>query len=238
MACIDINRLSELFSASDVSINESQLSAFGRYADLLVEWNEKINLTAITDPKGIEEKHFLDSCLPLNLFDIPSNAAVIDVGTGAGFPGIPFKIMRPDISLTLLDSLQKRIGFLNAVLDAVSLSAEAVHGRAEDMGKLSNMREQYDIATARAVARLSVLSEYCLPFVKVEGYFIALKGGDCSDEIDASLNAIGTLGGKLEKAVEYQLPSGDRRTLVVIKKIKPTLAAYPRPKGKMNKKPL
>lgn len=238
MACIDINRLSELFSASDVSINESQLNAFGRYADLLVEWNEKINLTAITDPEGIEEKHFLDSCLPLNLFDIPSNAAVIDVGTGAGFPGLPFKIMRPDISLTLLDSLQKRIGFLNAVLDAVSLSAEAVHGRAEDMGKLSNMREQYDIATARAVARLSVLSEYCLPFVKVGGYFIALKGGDCRDEIDASLNAIGTLGGKLEKAVEYQLPSGDRRTLVVIKKIKPTLAAYPRPKGKMNKKPL
>lgn len=238
MACIDINRLSELFSASDISVNETQLNAFGLYADLLVEWNEKINLTAITDHEGIEEKHFLDSCFPLKLFDIPSNAAVIDVGTGAGFPGIPYKIMRPDINLTLLDSLQKRIGFLTAVLEAVSLPAEAIHGRAEDMGKLSNMREQYDIATARAVARLSVLSEYCLPFVKVGGHFIALKGGDCSDEIDSSLNAIGTLGGKLEMAVEYQLPSGDRRTLVVIKKIKPTLAAYPRPKGKMNKKPL
>lgn len=238
MTCIDIERLSDLFSANGIEISPLQQNAFERYADLLIEWNEKINLTAITDAKGIEEKHFLDSCLPIKLFDIPINASVIDVGTGAGFPGIPYKIMRPDISLTLLDSLQKRISFLSEVLTAVDLSAETIHGRAEDMGKSQQMREKYDVATARAVARLSILAEYCLPFVKVGGYFLALKGADCRDEIDSSLNAIGTLGGKLENVVEYQLPSGDKRTLVVIKKIKPTLTVYPRSKGKMNKKPL
>lgn len=238
MATIDIDRLSKLFLSQGFELNTIQLTAFEHYADLLVDRNENINLTAITDPEEIEEKHFLDSCLPLKHFDIPENASVIDVGTGAGFPGIPFKIIRPDIALTLLDSLQKRINFLNEVLSAANLTADAIHGRAEDMGRLPEMRERYDVAVARAVARLSILAEYCLPFVKVGGHFIALKGGNCCNEINSALNAIGTLGGHIEKVIEYQLPHEDKRTLVVIKKVKPTQPVYPRSKGKMNKKPL
>lgn len=238
MDYIDNQRLAALFSEEGIPLNLSQLEAFERYAGALVEWNEKINLTAITDQKGIEEKHFLDCALPLKLFEIPQNASVIDVGTGAGFPGIPFKIIRPDIKLTLLDSLQKRIAFLNEVLQDLSIDALTLHGRAEDCGKAPEMREQFDIATARAVARLSVLTEYCLPFVRVGGYFLALKGGDCAEEIGQSLNAIAVLGGRLLNSYEYNLPSGDRRTLIVIEKIKPTLPAYPRPQGRINKKPL
>lgn len=238
MDYIDNERLAALFSAEGIPLDSLQLEAFELYARLLVEWNEKINLTAITDPNGIEEKHFLDCSLPLKLFEIPQNASVIDVGTGAGFPGIPFKIIRPDIRLTLLDSLQKRVAFLNEVLGAISIDALTLHGRAEDCGKTPKMREQFDIATARAVARLGVLAEYCLPFVKVGGYFLALKGSDCVEEIRLSLNAIATLGGKLVDSFEYNLPSGDKRTLIVVKKIKSTALAYPRPQGRINKKPL
>lgn len=161
----------------------------------------------------------------------------MDVGTGAGFPGIPLKIIRPDIGLTLVDSLQKRITFLETVCAQLGVMAKTIHGRAEELGR-SDMRESFDIATARAVARLSVLCEYCLPFVKVGGVFVALKGRDCAEEIRLAYTAIKTMGGEILKTVEYSLPSGDGRTAVIIKKVKPTPPAYPRTKAKMEKKPL
>lgn len=237
MHSIDIDRLSVMFSKYFSVLSGDQAFAFERYADLLVEWNEKINLTAITDPWGIEEKHFLDSCLPLTMIDIPENASVVDVGTGAGFPGIPWKIMRKDIDLTLLDSLNKRINFLNTFVESIGLEAETIHGRAEELGR-TELRESFDIATARAVARLSVLCEYCLPFVRVGGRFVALKGGDCEEEIKSAYVAVKTLGGSIKDSISYSLPSGDKRTLVVIEKIKATPSLYPRSKGKMNNKPL
>ena len=237
MNLIKLEEFKDLFGASSLEVTDVQYDKFVKYADLLVEWNEKINLTAITDPEGIAVKHFLDSVLPLSMFDLPENASVIDVGTGAGFPGIPLKIMRKDISLTLMDSLNKRVNFLSEVCSELGIDADCTHERAEDSGK-GEKREKFDIATARAVARLSVLAEYCLPFVKVGGAFVALKGSDCQDEIKEAYTAIKTLGGKTEKVLEYALPTGDKRTLVVIRKITPTPKAYPRPKGKMNKKPL
>lgn len=237
MNLISFDEFKKLFEGASLDVTDEQYDKFTKYADLLVEWNEKINLTAITDPEGIAIKHFLDSVLPLSMFDIPENASVIDVGTGAGFPGIPMKIMREDISLTLMDSLNKRVSFLSEVCDSIGICADCTHERAEDSGS-GEKREKFDIATARAVARLSVLAEYCLPFVKVGGAFVALKGADCAEEIKSAYTAIKTLGGKTEKVIEYTLPTGDKRTLVIIRKIAPTPKAYPRPKGKMNKKPL
>ncbi len=237
MNLTSFEELKALFNGASLELGAEQYEKFATYADMLVEWNKKINLTAITDAEGIAAKHFLDSVLPLTMFDMPQNASIIDVGTGAGFPGIPMKIMRSDLSLTLMDSLNKRVNFLNEVCSKIGISADCTHERAEDSGK-GEKREKFDIATARAVARLSVLAEYCLPFVKVGGAFVALKGGECADEIKEAYTAIKTLGGKTEKVVEYALPNGDKRTLVVIRKIAPTPKAYPRPKGKMNKKPL
>lgn len=237
MNLVSFEEFKALFNGASLEVTNDQYEKFVRYADLLVEWNEKINLTAITDPEGIAVKHFLDSVLPLTMFEIPQNATVIDVGTGAGFPGIPMKIMRDDLNLTLMDSLNKRVNFLSEVCTSIGITADCTHERAEDSGA-GVKREKFDIATARAVARLSVLAEYCLPFVKVGGAFVALKGTDCADEIKEAYTAIKTLGGKTEKVIEYALPTGDKRTLVVIRKIAPTPKAYPRPKGKMNKKPL
>ncbi len=237
MNLINKDEFIKLFSDENIEISEEQYDKFAKYADLLVEWNEKINLTAITDPEGIAVKHFLDSVLPFKMFDIPENASVIDVGTGAGFPGIPMKIMREDLNLTLMDSLNKRVNFLSEVCSCIGITADCTHERAEDSGA-GEKREKFDIATARAVARLSVLAEYCLPFVKIGGAFVALKGADCGEEIKSAYTAIKTLGGKTEKVIEYTLPTGDKRTLVIIRKIAPTPKAYPRPKGKMNKKPL
>ncbi len=235
MNILDFDKTKKLFG--EIALSPEQYDKLSRYADLLVEWNEKINLTAITDPVGITEKHFLDSILPFSMVDMPLGASVIDVGTGAGFPGIPLKIWREDISLTLLDSLNKRINFLNTVCEEIDAPAKAIHGRAEDMGQ-GELRESFDIATARAVARLSVLCEYCMPYVKVGGAFVALKGSSGNEELKEAENAIKILGGRPEKAISYTLPEGDERTLIVIRKIKPTPKLYPRAKGKMNKAPL
>ena len=234
---IDLKRLEGRLLSLGITLTEAKLDMLYRYAGLLCEYNERLNLTAITDPEGIEEKHFIDSILPLKLFEIPKHASVIDIGTGAGFPGIPWKIAREDIDLYLFDSLRKRLDFLLAVLGSLGLEARLVHGRAEDFGK-KELRESFDIAVARAVAGLPVLSEYCLPFVKPGGVLAALKGPDIGLELDSAKNAIKTLGGIVEDIKEYSLPSGDKRTLVVIKKASKTPPGYPRPRSRMLKNPL
>lgn len=235
---INRERIKSLFAQCDIQLTDRHIISFDQYARLLTEWNEKINLTAITDAEGIEQKHFLDSVLPLGMLDIPDGASVIDVGTGAGFPSCPMKILRGDLQITLLDSLNKRINFLRELSDALSLGADCIHGRAEELGRTAEHREKYDFATARAVAELSQLCEYCLPFVKVGGVFAALKGSGGREEMERALGAVKTLGGEVENCLEYSLPCGDGRTLIVIRKVAPTPEKYPRNKGQMTKKPL
>ena len=229
-------KLREIFAKENLTLSDIQIENFKTYAEMLVEWNEKINLTAITDDEGIAEKHFLDSVLPLTKLDVPRGTSLIDVGTGAGFPAIPMKIFREDIEITLLDSLNKRINFLSEVSDKLGLLADCIHSRAEDGGKNPELREKFDIATARAVAPLPVLCEYCLPFVKVGGKFLALKGPNENAE-DAE-KAIEILGGKICSTWNYSLPSGDNRRLIVIEKVKETPKKYPRDAGKIKKSPL
>jgi len=236
---LDLQFLSGIFKECDIELTTQQMEKFETYAKLLVEWNEKINLTAITEPDEISEKHFLDSVLPFYMWNsVKEGAKIIDVGTGAGFPSCPLKVMKNDLQLTLLDSLNKRINFLSTLSDELSLDAKCVHGRAEEMGNNTEFREKYDIATARAVANLRDLCEYCMPFVKVGGHFVALKGQSGLDEVKDAENAIKILGGVVEKTIEYNLPNGDGRVLVVIKKTSHTPAKYPRNKGQMKKKPL
>lgn len=232
---IEKKQFQELFKKGKMSVSDSQYDRLKKYSQLLVEWNEKINLTAITDPEGISLKHFYDSVYPFTMVDLPRNAKLIDVGTGAGFPSCPLKIFRDDVEITLLDSLNKRVKFLQTVSDEIYLEAQCIHGRAEELGKNSDFREQYDIACARAVANLTELCEYCLPFVKIGGMFIALKGSNGLEELIDSENAIKILGGKVEKSEEYALPNGDGRVLIVIRKVSQTPNKYPRNKGQMKK---
>ena len=221
-----------------IKLSEEQLSQLEAYHTLLSEWNEKINLTAITDDRGVAVKHFADSMTIFNYFDIPQNARVIDVGTGAGFPGLVLKIVRPDIELTLLDSLQKRLNFLSTVLDALHLDATLIHSRAEEGGQNMNLRESYDLAISRAVAQLNILSEYCLPYVRLSGRFIAFKGS-ADDELQAAKKAVGILGGRIGKTPVFELPmEGGTRTLIEIEKVRPTPDKYPRQYGKIKAKPL
>ena len=202
--------------------------------NLMIEKNKVINLTGITEYNDVFIKHYLDSILPLN--EIKSNSKVLDIGTGAGFPGVPLKIMDSSLNVTLLDSLNKRINFLNEVIDALSLNnIKAVHSRAEDYVNVS--RETFDYVVSRAVARLNTLLEYCLPFVKVGGYFIAYKSNDTNEEIKESTNALKVLGGKIEKRLEFDL-EGNKRTLLFIKKIKETPKKYPRGQNKPKNNPL
>lgn len=235
---IDTNYLSRIAGERGFALGEDTLAGFDRYAELLVEWNERINLTAITAPEEICVKHFLDSILLLSKTELPQGAALIDVGTGAGFPAVPCALVRPDLRVTLLDSLQKRIGFLQELTAALGVSADCVHARAEDGGKDARCRERYDCATARAVAHLRELSEYCLPFVKVGGVFAALKGGDIEQELAEAKPAIRLLGGQVEAVESYTLPDGSGRSLVKIRKISQTPTKYPRNAAKMKKQPL
>ena len=191
---IQTNELKRLLEEQGIESTEEQLLQFDRYAELLVEWNKRMNLTAITEPDEMIRKHFLDSAVLLSYVSLPKNAAVIDVGTGAGFPSVPCTILRPDLKLTLLDSLNKRITFLSALCSALGIPAECVHARAEEGGRMPSLREQFDLATARAVAHLRELSEYCLPFVKVGGLFAALKGPDLEEELSEAKSAIRLLG--------------------------------------------
>jgi len=212
-----------------VELNNETLNQFDKYKDLLLEWNEKINLTAITEEKDIIIKHFADSLTCLKY--IPTNAKILDVGTGAGFPGIPLKIMRDDLDITLLDSLNKRIIYLTDVIDKLELKKiSAVHGRAEELGKQKEYREKYDVVTARAVANLRVLSEYCVPFIKVGGSFIAMKGSNVDEEIKEAQVIIEKLGGKIEKIEKIILNANEEiiHHIVEIKKVKSTPNEYPR----------
>ena len=222
-----------------IELSQNQLEKFDLYKKLLLEWNEKMNLTAITDDEGIAIKHFADSISVLPLIE-NKNASLIDVGTGAGFPGIPLKIANDGFKVTLLDSLNKRITFLEEVKKELGITnLECIHSRAEDGGRNADLREKFNYWVSRAVARLSVLSEYCMPFVAVGGYFISLKGPDAAEELAEAQKAISVLGGKVEKVVEITIPESDlKHCAVVIKKIKSTPKAYPRKAGTAAKKPL
>lgn len=213
---------------------------FSIYRDLLKDWNQKINITSIEDDEEIYVKHFLDSVVLLNEKNFNETKSVIDVGTGGGFPGFPLKIVNDNYEVTLLDSLRKRIDFLSEVAKVLELeNVEFIHGRAEDFGQNTNYREQFDICVSRAVAPLNVLSEYCLPFVKVGGYFAAYKSENISQEIKDSESAINKLGGKVKEIKEINLPGTDIvRKIVIIEKFEHTNSKYPRKAGKPSKDPL
>lgn len=222
------------------SLSAKQLQQFKTYYDLLIEWNDKINLTAITEQNDVYLKHFYDSVTPSFVFDFSSEISLCDVGAGAGFPSIPLKILHPHLKITIVDSLNKRINFLQNLVQALELeNVSLFHDRAEGLGQNNSFRETFDIVTARAVAKLNVLSEFCLPLAKVEGYFIALKGALGEEELKESQHAISTLGGEIEGTYSLILPEEEsQREIIVIKKIKPTPKKYPRKPGTPLRQPL
>ncbi|MEG2174897.1 MAG: 16S rRNA (guanine(527)-N(7))-methyltransferase RsmG [Oscillospiraceae bacterium] len=219
-------------------LDEKQIAKFDTYGSFMLEYNENVNLTAITDPDEIVIKHFIDSIAPAGLITLKQRASLIDVGTGAGFPGIPLEIMRPDLRVTLLDSLQKRLDFLASLSEQLGQENRLVHARAEQAGANDGLRGHFDYATSRAVAQMATLCEYCLPLVRVGGAMLALKGPDCAGEVAAAATAIRLLGGGVPRLIEYALPRGDGRTLVVISKERPTPARYPRQRVNLSQVPL
>ena len=233
---IDKERLHSLALQSGIELDQTALDRFDTYAELLVEWNGKMNLTAITEPEEIEVKHFLDCLMLPKYFDLSNTKTVIDVGAGAGFPSVPLLIYNPDLCLTMMDAINKRLTFLDTAIHAIGLEANLVHARAEDSGQDKNYREMFDLATARAVAPMNVLAEYCLPFVKVGGYFVALKGSN--DDTEQAKDAIATLGGEIVSNVSYKLNGTEPRSIVVVKKISQTPTQFPRKAKKISAKPL
>ena len=229
--------LKELASKINIELNENQISNFFKYKDVLLETNKYINLTAITEERDIILKHFIDS-LTINKY-ITQNSSLIDVGTGAGFPGIPIKIIREDVNVVLIDSLNKRINFLNNVIEELNLkNIKAVHSRAEDAGQNKEFREKFDFVTARAVSNLATLAELCLPFLKVNGIFICMKGNSV-EEIENAEKAISILGGKIISVEKFVLPDSNiERNIILIKKIKETPSKYPRKAGLPSKQPI
>lgn len=232
--------LSGGLTESEIPFTEQHLIRCQKYHDLLLEWNQKMNLTSIEDSREIAIKHFIDSLWCVKYLNIPAAASLIDVGTGAGFPGLPVKIFFPHIKLVLLDSLEKRCKFLAEAVKMLELeNITIIHGRAEEKGKEKAFREQFSLVTARAVTSLPVLAEYCLPLLHVGGYFFALKGPDIQEEVKKGEKAIQTMGGEFRETHYYRLPlSGDPRSLVVVEKIKPTPEKYPRKPGVPAKQPL
>jgi 16S rRNA (guanine527-N7)-methyltransferase len=227
--------MKELFNELGYDLSEKQLNQFERYFELLVEWNEKINLTAITEKKEVYIKHFLDSLYAIKAIDF-SNQSICDIGSGAGFPGIPLKIIYPNLDLTIVDALNKRIKFLDLICDELGIEANNVHARAEEY--IKDKREYFDVVFARAVARLNILSELCIPFVKINGYFVALKGSN-RDEIKDAGMAISKLGGTIEDVINYSLPFNmGERNIVKVRKKQKTKQKYPRNFGKIKKMPL
>lgn len=233
---IDKNRLCSLAKENGIILDDTALNRFDTYAELLVEWNGKMNLTAITEPDEIEVKHFLDCLMLPKYFDLENVKTVIDVGAGAGFPSVPLLIYKPNLCLTMMDAINKRLTFLNTAVHALGLEAQLIHERAEAAGQDENYREKFDLATARAVAPMNVLAEYCLPFVKVGGYFVALKGSN--DDTEEAKNAIATLGGEIIENISYKLNGTEPRSIVVIKKISQTPTQFPRKSKKISTKPL
>lgn len=233
---IDKNRLCSLAKENGIILDDTALDRFDKYAELLVEWNGKMNLTAITEPEEIEVKHFLDCLMLPKYFNLDYIQTVIDVGAGAGFPSMPLLIYKPDLCLTMMDAINKRLTFLDTAVHALGLEAQLIHERAEVAGQDENYREMFDLATARAVAPMNVLAEYCLPFVKVGGYFVALKGSN--DDTEEAKNAIATLGGEIVDNISYKLNGTEPRSIVVIKKISQTPTQFPRKSKKISTKPL
>ncbi len=221
-----------------ISLTDEQIKLFERLAELLVEQNKTMNLTAITDPDGIAVKHFADSISALSAYDFAENAKVLDVGTGAGFPSIPLLIARPDLEMTMIDSTAKKLKYVASTVETLGLTAEVLHTRAEEAGQSKQYREKFDIVCSRAVAALNVLCEYCLPFVKVGGVFLAMKAAKAQEEIADARNAIKTLGGKIVAEKSFSLSDGGERTIVVIKKISQVPPKYPRVSAQIAKKPL
>lgn len=228
----------QILKESNLEISKQMVEKFEKYAGLLVEWNKKMNLTAITEPREIAVKHFLDSLLTLDAVEIPNGAAVIDVGTGAGFPGVPIKIVRPDVDLTLLDSLNKRIKFLEELKDDLKVDVKLIHRRAEEAAREENLRECFDIAVSRAVAPLNVLLEYCMPFVKVGGIFVALKGKNAQSELNLAQNAIKVLNAEIFTQKSFNLVTTNDRNIIVFKKTAKNSEIYPRNSAKIKKRPL
>lgn len=226
------------FENFEIPLNDLQVDRFNVYLNLLVEWNQKFNLTAITDPQEIVIKHFLDSAALFKYVDLEKGASVIDVGTGAGFPGVVLKILRPDINMTLLDSLKKRLSFIEYLLSNLNLDSNIVHCRAEDGAKNKDLREKFDLVTSRAVAKMNVLCEYCMPYVKLGGIFCPLKGKNFFDELTCAEKAINILGGFIDSQNKFSLPGESERVVIVIKKTSSTQLIYPRASKKIMKNPL
>lgn len=238
--------LDRSFKKLGLELSQEQLEQFYSYFQLLIEKNKVMNLTAITDFEEVVEKHFLDSLAMVYLekeldeFSLDRSMTLLDLGTGAGFPGVPLKIAFPNLQITLMDSLNKRIQFLSEVVASLELhDVQCVHGRAELTARDSLYREQFNLCTSRAVANISTLSEYCLPFVELGGMFISYKSGQIDEELAKAKSGIGKLGGKVEKIIKFSLPDSDQqRSFVVIRKVKETPKAYPRKAGVPSKKPL
>lgn len=235
---IDLSLLRSEAAAFGITPDDVALERFDRYSTELVRVNEHLNLTAITEPADVLYKHWIDSLSILQFFEPKTGARCIDVGTGAGFPGVALLIARPDLHMTLLDSTRKKLTFIADTLEMIGLSAETLHLRAEEAGQKAAYREQYDFATARAVANLRELCEYCLPFLKIDGTFIAMKSVRSEEEIAEAQNAVHLLGGKIETVQTFTLPNAGERTLILIKKIWHTPPKYPRPSAKIAKQPL
>ncbi len=234
-----INDVYNVFGGIGIEITDEQAGQFVQYFDLLVEWNKKINLTAITDSHEVLVKHFADSVISNSVIDYKAYDSLVDIGTGAGFPGVPLKILYPHLLVSLVDALDKRVQFLDVVIESLGLDEiEAIHGRAEDLAR-TDMRDGYDLCVSRAVSQLNVLCEYCMPFIRPGGCFVSYKGAKTMDELEASANAITLLGGQLNQVTDQiRLSDEIKRGFVVIDKIEATDEKYPRRAGKPLKKPL
>lgn len=224
------------FKAAGIEISEEQAEKLSILTAFMLEYNKNVNLTRITEYDEVIEKHYIDSILPLTMVDVPRGTYCADIGTGAGFPSLPMNIYRPDLKFTLIDSLGKRITYLHLACEKTGLKCKTIHARSEEAAKKPELRERFGFVTARAVAALNVLCEYCLPYVEKGGVFVALKGAE--DECDIAENAIKKLGGKVEKVIKYNLPCGDKRNLVIIRKVSETPSNYPRAGGVIIKRPL
>lgn len=236
----DLSKFKSMVSQLNIELTDTQYDQFIKYYEMLIKKNEVMNLTAITEFDEVISKHFVDSISLIKVLDVTKDYEIIDIGTGAGFPGIPLRIAFPNLKITLLDSLNKRVNFLNEVIDELGLKdITALHGRAEDYAKKGQLREKFDVCVSRAVANLSTLSEYCLPYVKVGGRFISYKSEKLTEELDAASKAINVLGGKIDKKEEFVLPETEiYRTFMIIDKVKETPNKYPRKAGTPSKEPI